>query len=310
MVEQLPAPSLLTASVARRAAARVAGRAVAASRARQWGRILPGHVLAQARHRVLRDRPIHPPVIAPLPEGMTVEQFRRRERMSEDELERLNPDLDPDLAEAGTPVVLFRYDPDHPGRSQNRPNRGRLVDGELMPDGPGWVVREPRFAWGTPYTIDALIHAVRLTRAAHPGGQTVMVADLSRRRGGRFRPHLSHQSGRDVDVTYHRRTTDEPTFSRTRTSQLDEKRTWAYLRALLTRHDVVYIFLDRRLQVRLYEWAEANGEHPAFLDALFQYGPRDHRNPYAIIRVSPGHHDHYHVRFDCEQTDLRCANHR
>ena len=39
----------------------------------------------------------------------------------------------------------------------------------------------------------------------HPGTKRLPVGDLSRRRGGFFPPHVSHQNGRDADIGFYLR---------------------------------------------------------------------------------------------------------
>ena len=274
------------------------------------GRDLAHHVTAFSRHEAILDRPHHPPVSVAYDPAHSLIGVRRRWHLRTHQLAALNPDLDLDHVGAGTELVVWQYDPENPARSFMRPNRGRLRNGELMPNGNGWVIRNERVAFGATQTIDGLVHAARVVQAEHPGGQDIMIADISKQTGGAFRPHRSHHSGRDVDVTYYRNSTAPPEFRRVRPQQLDAARTWTFVRTLITDHDAVYIFMSRPLQVRLYEYAESVGEHPAFLAEVFQHGPRRHRNYRGIIRFARGHHDHMHIRFPCTDEDVRCRGAR
>jgi penicillin-insensitive murein endopeptidase len=77
------------------------------------------------------------------------------------------------------------------------------------------------------------------------------------------------------------------------------------LRALISRTDVQYIFVDRRLQRLLRSYAEAIGEDRAWLESVFDGIPGEP----AIIRHEPGHDTHFHVRFYnpiAEETARRC----
>ena len=79
----------------------------------------------------------------------------------------------------------------------------------------------------------------------------------------------------------------------------------AMLRALISRTDVQYIFVDRRLQRLLRSYAEAIGEDRAWLESVFDGIPGEP----AIIRHEPGHDTHFHVRFYnpiAEETARRC----
>lgn len=268
------------------------------------------HAQAYAENLAVMDRPRHPAVTSVVDEGHSVFGLRRRWHLRSAELAEMNPGVNLARADVGTELVVWRYDPARPARSQRRPNQGRLVNGELMPDGTGWVVRDKRLAFAATQTIDGLVHALRVVQEQHPGGQSMMIADISKITGGPFRPHRSHQSGRDVDLTYFENTTDPPEFARTRPRELDAARTWTFLRTLITQHDITYVFVSRPLQIRLFEYAESIGEHPAFLAEVFQYGPRRHRNNRGVIRFASGHHDHMHVRFDCTPDDIRCRGAR
>ncbi len=303
---ELPVPGPLTVYAARRAAASVVGELLTYSEAQTDAVNLADHLLAAARIQSAYDRPRHDPMIEIVTDQQGLTSIRRHHRLRVREMERLNPDVDLDALGLGDEVVVWRYDPDLPGRSRYRPNRGRLDTGELFPQGEGWVLADERRAYAAGQTIDALIHGMRQVMSDHPGGQEMMIADLSFIRGGPMRPHRSHQSGRDVDVTYYRRTSDTPTFTRCRVEDLDQKRTWTFLRTQITQHDVVYVFMQRSLQVQLYEYALSIGEHPGWLASLFQFGPYRHRNGNGIIRTASGHHDHMHIRYGCGPRDIRC----
>jgi hypothetical protein len=307
-LSELTVPGPLPVYAARRAAATVFEELSMYSDTHTEALRLVEHLAAVARFQAYFDRPRHPPVLETVTEQQPVQSLRRRYQLREAELEALNPGVDLQALQPGDQLVVWRYDPATPGRSRNRANNGRLQDGELFPPGAGWVVADFSRAYGAEQTIDALVFGMRAVMARHPGGQELLVADLSPAGGGRFRPHLSHQSGRDVDVTYYRRTSESPTFTRCRTEELDEKRNWTFLRAQLTQHDVTYVFMQRALQIRLYEYALSIGEHPGWVASVFQYGPDGHRNNRGIIRVSPGHHDHMHIRYGCSSADIRCRD--
>ncbi|HHH12109.1 MAG TPA: LysM peptidoglycan-binding domain-containing protein, partial [Sorangium sp.] len=75
---------------------------------------------------------------------------------------------------------------------------------------------------------------------------------------------------------------------------LDVKRTWALVRALVTDTDVEYIFINSSIQKLLKEYALASGEDRSWLDSLFQYRSK---HAWPIIRHVHGHDTHLHVRF-------------
>ncbi|RMH38572.1 MAG: LysM peptidoglycan-binding domain-containing protein, partial [Deltaproteobacteria bacterium] len=177
--------------------------------------------------------------------------------------------------------------------SVGRPNAGALVNGVQMPPSPEWEIVNPRETWGTPETIDALARAIRAVHARFPNTRPLPIGDISDRDGGPLAPHISHQSGRDVDVGYYY-TTDDKWYTTANGDNLDLPRTWAFVRALVTETDVEVIFIDRRIQKLLRAYAESIGEDTGWLDQLFG-GPTSRMRP--LIRHEKGHRTHIHVRF-------------
>ena len=130
--------------------------------------------------------------------------------------------------------------------------------------------------------------------------------DLSLRYGGPMDGHKSHQSGRDVDMTYYQRGCREQCLGhRVAPSELDADRQWQLLRHWLQRDVVEFIFVDYSLQRPLYEAALASGATAAELARWFQY-PRGSAFPTGIIRHTPNHANHVHVRFRCSDGELTC----
>ena len=73
---------------------------------------------------------------------------------------------------------------------------------------------------------------------------------------------------------------------------------------------VEYIFLDYRLQRRLYKYAKKVGWSDRALERVFQYRPSGKggkRSLRGIIRHEPGHRNHYHIRVKCPKGDEDCA---
>src|SRR5690606_29123333 len=154
-------------------------------------------------------------------------------------------------------------------------------DGTLMPPGPEYTLKAEAYSWATPRTVALLREAIR----AYARGRSVPkvhLGDISRRGGGPFPPHLSHQEGRDVDIAYvlHDRRTR---FAVATAGTLDRKRTWALLSAVLDTRAVAFVFIDYEVQRMLYEHALTDGMTPEQLDPLFQY-PYGRRAARGIIR--------------------------
>ena len=87
---------------------------------------------------------------------------------------------------------------------------------ELAPTQDGWqlfsmsrggvVAQHPKFwlegrAYGRQDVYQALLYAARQTQQAHPGTY-VAYMDVSKRHGGQIARHLSHRTGRDVDILF------------------------------------------------------------------------------------------------------------
>jgi murein endopeptidase len=122
----------------------------------------------------------------------------------------------------------------------------------------------------------------------------MVVHDISRRWGGRLRPHRSHRRGTDVDIQL-QLSPPSKKYLRATPRTLDITATWFIISKLLATRDVVYIFIDYRLQRVLHRHAKASGASRELLEA-FQY-PRGRHRRQGIIRHTRGHADHMHVRF-------------
>lgn len=180
------------------------------------------------------------------------------------------------------------------GMPQGRPSHGRLLHGELMPSGPYHFVRTPREAYGTSATIDLLLGTLERLNRCDSKMPPVVIGDLSLAGGGRFRPHISHQNGRDVDIGYvPRHKAYRGSYFVANRNSLDVPRTWRLLKTLLDSGEVEYIFVNRSIQALLYEYAKdylSSSERTR----IFQFPRRRH---VGMIRHAPGHDDHMHVRF-------------
>lgn len=183
--------------------------------------------------------------------------------------------------------------------SVGAPNGGGLYNGVQLPDSPLWRLTDPDHAWGTRESIDFVAHAITRVNEYFPSTPVLYVGDFSARSGGRLRPHKSHQSGRDVDLGYYY-STGEAWYKTANSKNLDRARTWALLENLLTEARVEYVFMDRRIQPLLHEYALAQGEDPEWLNRVFESpGNRD-----SIVRHRWGHATHMHVRFENPTAEL------
>ncbi|MHB8876569.1 MAG: LysM peptidoglycan-binding domain-containing protein [Myxococcaceae bacterium] len=169
---------------------------------------------------------------------------------------------------------------------------GRVINGVALRPGEALTVVVPEAAWGTQEVIDAVAAAAGEVHEKFPAAPPLRVNHISKREGGYLRPHVTHQSGRDVDLGFFYRDGLLPGAVRgPREKLMDVAQNWALVRALVTRSDVQVILVDRRIQKVLYGHALAAGEDKAWLEQLFHSG-RD-----SLLQHARRHRDHFHVRF-------------
>ena len=190
--------------------------------------------------------------------------------------------------------------------SFGRPSGGRLLNAVQLRPGEHCEVVDPTNAWGTQETVDSLIAAMEAVARKHPDTPKLSVGHISAREGGHLRPHMSHQAGRDVDISYYY-SSGGHWYKRARADNLDVVRTWAFVRALVTETDVELILIDHSIQALLRRHAEAIGEDRQWLDGLFRGGGG---RP-SLIRHARGHGTHMHIRFYspiAQETARRCLS--
>ncbi|MBK6918047.1 MAG: penicillin-insensitive murein endopeptidase [Deltaproteobacteria bacterium] len=227
------------------------------------------------------------------------------------DLRELNPGYDADAwVDAGTRLVVHVADPRKPTQSVGAPNKGHLLRGIPLPEGPAWRLREHRpRAFGSATTITALLTAMRAYAAADPSAPALRIGELSRRSGGHIDPHVSHRSGRDVDIGYVLKdpAPEGERFWRAATeSSIDAPRTWAFVQALIATGDVQQIFISAKLQ-RVLAREAAKHVSREEVERIFSAANPDAR-VHTIVKHEHGHRDHMHVRFACEDGNLRCRS--
>ncbi len=192
-------------------------------------------------------------------------------------------------------------------KSVGAPNSGKLVSGEKMPEGPGYVIKHPSLAFATSETINGLVTCIAAVQKKFEGTKDMIIGHLSKPAGGKLKPHKSHQSGRDVDVAYYRIGDGPPAFGKATAANIDVKRTNAFVECLVSSGEVEYIFIDTYIQKILYEDFEARGYGEEFLEKVFQY-PRGKGKQLGVVRDEEGHDDHMHLRFVCPPGDSQCQD--
>jgi len=262
-------------------------------------RIYPGQTIDIGNPR--------PEVVFRLERGDSLAAAAGRYGVSTRDVLRWNARLDGPHARPGTPIRIYTHEPVSASEAIGPTNRGRLENPVMLPTHRGYVIRTPARAYGTEETIRWMIDAFDAVDAKFKNTKVVRVHDISDRDGGRLRDHKSHQNGRDVDISYYQERCGPSgcRFDDFKSSELDVARQWALLEHWLRNGQAEVIFIDYRLQAKLYRYAKRRGVGKAQLDRWIQY-PRGKYEPNGVIRHFPNHEDHLHVRFVCPYSDLKC----
>lgn len=166
--------------------------------------------------------------------------------------------------------------------------------------------------WGHPDLISLLERASHVVAKKFPGS-VLGVGQMSRKSGGDVGGHASHESGRDADVGFYRKSgkakmLDARSFSKVAKdgksadgSLFDDARNWAFVEALLTdpKVRVNHIFVVKHLRTRMLAEAARVGAaervRERAAEVLMQ--PR-HAQP---------HDDHFHIRIGCPAGSDACV---
>ncbi len=164
-----------------------------------------------------------------------------------------------------------------------------LLGGVQLPEADGYVRRRPGNAWGKAAVIHSLVSAIERYHERSEGAGPVRIGDISRKSGGPLGNHLSHQGGRDIDISYvWEQNEDEGKV-------LDVPRSWELIKAFTEDSNLNVIFTDFGVQGQLYEHALSIGEDPELLEELFEYPNRGSSG--AVLYHWRGHDRHFHVRY-------------
>jgi len=198
------------------------------------------------------------------------------------------------------------------GQSLGAPQRGQLRNAILLPHSAAYFRRRPQRAWGTNWVVHQVRRSTESVAKRFPSLHRLAIGDLSAREGGPIPEHVSHQSGRDVDLGFYFR--KQPAgypeaFVPATRKNLHFDATWALLTELAATRDsdggVEAMYISYSVQKLLYERARERGVDGKTLARMLQY-PRGQDVVAGIIRHEPGHEDHVHVRFACPSADARC----
>ncbi|MEM7154265.1 MAG: penicillin-insensitive murein endopeptidase [Myxococcota bacterium] len=200
------------------------------------------------------------------------------------------------------------------------PNSGSLENAVQIPDQPDLYKRRYAYImWGSGYLVANVQTAVAKFRQDMDFDGTLVLADVSKRKGGHFNPHKSHQTGRDIDIwlptvrgvfkeKYLTEDGDEKWGRRPNPEEADWFATWGLVRALIDTGAVQNIFLDHTIQPNVYNAAKFLGVSDEELEETIQWPRGPHSNA-GILSHSPAHIHHMHVRFKCGPHEKRCIKH-
>jgi len=211
----------------------------------------------------------------------------------------LQPPAPPESPQEPTPVFHARAG----GMSIGLPNHGRLYAGVQLAKSDLYSIRNPDEAWGSTHTVDVLVNSIIKFRETSGYRGKLEIRAMSKERGGYFKPHRSHQSGRDIDIrlpllpsAVERQQTD---------ADIDWAASWELIKAFAGSGEVEYIFLAYPQQRRLYAAAQTAGASNGELKTLIQF-PRRPGSNHGLVRHAEGHTIHIHVRVRCSKTNDRC----
>ena len=189
--------------------------------------------------------------------------------------------------------------------SVGKPNRGKIVNGIQLPENKQlYTVRKPDESWGSTHTLHNLQLAIASWRQASGYKGDLVIGAISKRGGGKLKPHSSHQSGRDVDI----RLPLEPGGKEAEdTADVDWDATWALIQALVATGEVQYIFLSTSRQKFLHKAAKRAGASKDMLERMIQYPDTSGSNN-GVVRHAKGHTAHFHVRFTCAANETHCES--
>jgi len=265
--------------------------------------IVAGHTLVVHAKRRPRPRSELKHVVK---KGETFADIARKYSVETEDVIAWNRRIDPRRLRPGMSVIIYQVGAEEVSTSAGSANSGRLANGQQLAGGPGYIVRSPSRAWGTASLNNILQETIGKTHVKYRKAHDLVIGDISHQSGGPMRPHKSHQSGRDVDVTYYiKGGLDGARFKVANPANLDVAPTFELFEQLIATGRVEYIFVEYNLQKALYDYGKKKGKPQKWLDEVFQY-PRGKGHATGIIRWSRGHDDHFHLRITCRKDDAAC----
>jgi len=194
-------------------------------------------------------------------------------------------------------------------QSVGAPTSGRIYASAPIPVNTAlYTLLRPNLSFGSTHTIEQMQLGIARFRRDYSYDGQLVISSMSRRGGGRLKPHRSHQSGRDVDIRLPLLSGLSGSLSKNY-DEVDWSATWGLVKSLLDTKEIVYIFLNHDAQRRLFRAAKRAGMSEKELEPLVQY-PRTIGKGRAFVRHSKGHDKHFHARFKCGSSEHECRERR
>ena len=147
--------------------------------------------------------------------------------------------------------------------SVGKPNKGRLLHSVQLPENKQlYTLRKPEEAYGSSHTLDHLQLAIARWRQTTGFRGALKIGSISKRGGGKLRPHSSHRSGRDVDI---RLPVKQKGGEASKIRDVDWDALWGLIVALVDTGEVQSIYLTTGRQKHLYAAAKRAGASPKTL---------------------------------------------
>jgi murein endopeptidase len=186
------------------------------------------------------------------------------------------------------------------------PQAGRLVNGVQLPLHEAYSLKLPPSAYGTTHAVAHVVKAMDEFRRRSDYRSPLMMGSMSAKHGGLLSGHKSHQSGRDLDIRLPLLETLQQHIPVT-AKRVDWVALWHLIEAFDATGQVVIIFLDYEMQELLHGAAVEQGVTEARLDQVLQY-PHGNKANLGLVRHSPGHLAHIHVRMTCGPSEPECVS--
>lgn len=190
-------------------------------------------------------------------------------------------------------------------RSIGLPQRGRIENSVQLPKSPLYDRGSPWVLWGSSHAVKTLVRAIATFRHDTGFDGKIVVGSISRRGGRHLSPHVSHQSGRDIDIRLPLLPgvdSDDP-----HPDAVDWYATWGLIKALVDTGEASLIFLDIDLHRRVYEAARVLGVPKSDLSEILMW-PFWKGGARPVVRHADGHEGHMHVRIKCGPSERRCKD--